>query len=395
MRAVGEGLVKRFGDGGKRLQRAGGRAVEFGVLRSDVLRDAPGVGGLVEAVLLEADGERLHGPGALRLHQRGDGGTVYAAGEKHADGDVGGHSHANGVGDERLQLLGGVRVAGGEGISQSVPRRLPQAPVTAARLALVGADLDEAARLHLLDALEDGARRGDVTVAEVGGERVSVHLGAPGGVIEKTAGLRAEEERSADAPPVERLDADAVADEREAAGVVLPEGEREHAVQTLDGALDAPRLARLQHDLRVGRSAEAPARRLQLSPDAREVVDLAVVGDDGAPARGDHRLAPGGREVHHGEAADAHRGAGLLGRPRAGVVRAAALHAVGHSRDEPLERDGVHRARLSDEAYEAADDVFLGWGSSPLVGEAGVEPAASCVLNRRSNPELLARCLRV
>jgi hypothetical protein len=47
---------------------------QFGMIGAEMLRHRAGMIGLVEGLVLEADGKGLHGLSRLRLHQRDDGG---------------------------------------------------------------------------------------------------------------------------------------------------------------------------------------------------------------------------------------------------------------------------------------------------------------------------------
>ena len=80
---------------------------QFVMVGAVALRDAPRVGALVEAPLLEADRERVHGFCRLLRGERGQDGGVDAAREQDADGNVGEQVRADGIllADEKLRLL--------------------------------------------------------------------------------------------------------------------------------------------------------------------------------------------------------------------------------------------------------------------------------------------------
>ena len=80
------------------------------MVRRVALRDQARVGALVEAPLLEADRERVHGLGRLLCGKRGEHGRVDAAREQDADRDVGEQVRPNGVAQTRAQLFDELRL---------------------------------------------------------------------------------------------------------------------------------------------------------------------------------------------------------------------------------------------------------------------------------------------
>jgi hypothetical protein len=99
--------------------------------------------------------------------------------------------------------------------------------------------------------------------------------------------------------PIEGLDAQAIADERQAAGLAIPQRDREHPRQSTDGAVDTPANAGFQKDFGVRMAAPGyfVAGLLKLTPNRGPVVDLAIVGNDEAAVARGHRLMAGGRQV--------------------------------------------------------------------------------------------------
>ena len=83
----------------------------------------------------------------------------------------------------------------------------------------------------------------------------------------------------------------------------VPEGEREHSLECLDGAVDAPLGDRRQQHLGVGVSPEPMTERLERPAQFQEVVNLSVVGHNVAPGAGAHRLVALRREVDDRQAA--------------------------------------------------------------------------------------------
>src|SRR5690606_25185403 len=101
--------------------------------------------------------------------------------------------------------------------------------------------------------------------------------------------------------------------------------------ETPHGGLDAPLLERGEDRLRVGVAAETGAGALQLTAKIQVVVHLAVEDQCVAPGRRVHRLAPGGRQVQNGEAAEAERDAVALIHPAPFVVGTAVRDRHDHT----------------------------------------------------------------
>ena len=76
---------------------------------------------------------------------------------------------------------------------------------------------------------------------------------------------------------IQRLDADTVANQPQAARLCIPERDSEHAAKSLQ-TFDAPLFKGLQDNLgvRVIRFPAAPSLCFKLAPDLRVVIDLAV-----------------------------------------------------------------------------------------------------------------------
>ena len=111
-------------------------------------------------------------------------------------------------------------------------------------------------------------------------------------MLKQRLDLGREKEGVAGLRVVERLHTAAVPRQQEFAFPPVPEREGEHAVEAGKGVL-SPLRQGLQHDLRVGVRAEAPAVPLQLPPQCAEVVDLAVVGEGETPVSALHGLGRG------------------------------------------------------------------------------------------------------
>src|ERR1700687_5046326 len=119
----------------------------------------------------------------------------------------------------------------------------------------------------------------------------------------------------------------------EAWGPLLPVPQRkgEHADETLDRGPQPPFGDRLDHDFGIGMAPEPVAERLKLGPELARIIDLAVIGDDVAPAGGTHRLRAGRRQIDDGETGKSKRDAGLGVNEDAPVGRPAMSKPRGHS----------------------------------------------------------------
>src|SRR5687767_5737870 len=98
-------------------------------------------------------------------------------------------------------------------------------------------------------------------------------------MLEDRLDLGPEEKGAVAEVVVERLDAIAIARSEQSIVALVPDGEGEHPVEATH-ASRAPFLIGLEHHFRVGLRMEAVPARLELDAEIREVVDLAVIGDD-------------------------------------------------------------------------------------------------------------------
>ena len=87
------------------------------------------------------------------------------------------------------------------------------------------------ARHQLADAAEQRAFLADVAEGEVFGQQRLFELGGDGGMLEQRLDLAGEGESAAVPVVVEGLLAEAVAGAEELAGVLVPDGEGEHAAE--------------------------------------------------------------------------------------------------------------------------------------------------------------------
>src|ERR1035437_7059967 len=102
--------------------------------------------------------------------------------------------------------------------------------------------------------------------------------------------LRAEEKCGASPAVVEGLLAGTVARQIKCSLLPIPDGERKHAVELLEGGFHTPVSNGRQHYLGVRVPAEGLSERIQFLSQGLEIVDFAVEGDHVAAAGRMHRL---------------------------------------------------------------------------------------------------------
>ena len=175
-------------------------------------------------------------------------------------------------------------------------------------------------RRQLEDAAKQRQRRRRDDEGQVVPEGGPIHFRRHVRVREQRADLRREQPLAARGPgEVHRLDADAVANQvqhRPARIARVVDADGEHAVEPLH-AIDAPLLVGVQQHFGVGvvRAPLVFAERLQLLPDLRVVVDLAVEGQGDGAGGVQHRLGRGVRQIddrqppmaEHRRSSDVHR----------------------------------------------------------------------------------------
>ncbi len=135
-------------------------------------------------------------------------------------------------------------------------------------------------------------------VGEGGLRGLHLHEAARG----KGGDLGREHEMGPGARVIQRLDAEPVAGEKEAALAGVPEGEGEHAAEPMEEPLDAPRFVAVDEDLGVRRRAKPVAEREKLAAELAKVIDLTVVGEKDIVVLVGHRTGRRRREVDDREA---------------------------------------------------------------------------------------------
>ena len=301
---------------------------------------AAGVRALVLVPAGEDDGEGAHRLRRLARHRRGHDARVDSPGEEGPERDVAAQPHPRRVEDQLPQPLGGF--VGTEGH----PRSAPRPPVALdVGVAAARAPAQRGRRRQLAQVGERAPVLGDVLVDEgrVEGERV--HVPGELRVLEEGPRLGAEPQRSAAQRPVEGLLADPVASEQELAGPSVPEGEREHATQSLD----RPRpelLVEVDDDLRIAAPGEAMPALAEAFAQLHVVVDLAVGDADDLTILAEERLLPADG-IDHRQAA--HGQPDGTGEVETAAVGPAVGQRVGHPAEQhPV--DVLTRGQLSGDA---------------------------------------------
>ena len=258
----------------------------------------------------------------MALQDRGDQRRVEAAREEHADRHVRDHAIAESVDEHGLELLLELALGARQRLA-----RLERRPVAACHRFADFAQLQPVPGQQLVHSPVDGARRRDVPELEVFAERVAVDLGAPRAESAQRLQFRAEPQRPAVPRVIQRLDAQAVADQPETALALLPQRDREHADEPVDRG-DPPLAQRREHDLGVAAAAKAVAAPFELRSDLGEVVDLAVEHHDELAVVREHRLVAQSRQVEDRKPRVAEGDAPAGAHPRAAVVGAALTQAL-------------------------------------------------------------------
>ena len=310
------------------------------VVGAERLRDLLLVGALVVMRVLERDGERPQLVVGGLLGQRCGQAGVQAARQVRADRHVRAQAQLDAGAHERLQVAGLLRTRRVVGLP---PRALGDDPAALPH--------DELARREHPHAAEGGARRARGPRREDVVDAAQVGLGSDLTGREERLGLRPEDDRSVvEQRPVQRMDAEPVAHEREPARLGLPPGERELAVQPVERG-EAVALQQPQDDLGVGRGLQVDPVARELGPQLVVIEDLAVVDDERPAVRRLHRL-PAVGDVEDGQAG---------GRePRALPEREPEPvgSAVADRPRHPAQGDLLHRPRAI-RAHDAGDAAHV------------------------------------
>ena len=289
-------------------------------------------------------------------HDGDDGAGVDAAGEEGAERHFGDHPQADGFFEAVGQFGAGV------GIADRVVEGEADIPVFA-RLAdrLAAAQQQGVGRGQFFGLLEDGARLGDVAEGEVFLDGAGVDFALEAAVGEQRLEFGAEKEGAIVEQGVEqRLDAEAVAGEKQGFAVAVPEGEGEHAAEAVDAAL-APGFPGVDDDFGVAAGVEDVAERLQFGDEFLVVVDFAVEDDADALVFVVQRLLAGG-QVDDRQPAVAEPDAGF--DMQAAFVRAAMelrfVHAVEYRTIDVAFASGVEYSGYAAHAVVTSCSCLMG-----------------------------------
>ena len=189
-----------------------------------------GVGRLIEAGVLKADGEGVDRSVVQLRHVVGNGAGVDAPAQEEAQGHVGDQPQADRLPQEVIEagqdlLL--VFLAGKAGWD---------VPVAAYGDVAVAMEGQAVAGGQLMNPLEDGSWRRHVLVGEVLVQGVKVDLSPDVGVGQQRLQLRGEDEAAGRDGVVEGLLAHPVPGQEQLLPAPVPDGEGEHAVQGLQAA---------------------------------------------------------------------------------------------------------------------------------------------------------------
>ena len=134
---------------------------------------------------------------------------------------------------------------------------------------------------------------------------------------------------------VERLDAERVPGQQQPPGLRRPDGKGEHPAEPRETA-GPPCHETAEHHLRIGAGDEPVPELLQLAPELPEVVQFAVVDENGPPILAEHRLVAGGAQVDDTEAVMGQGDAAGLVRVVPPVIGPPVGEGIGH---QPLLTD--------------------------------------------------------
>ena len=239
-------------------------------------------------VALEAHGERLDVGvllGQARRHVAG----VDARRQEASDLDVGHVVIAHAVAHN---LVDGARGVLAVAVLIEV---VLGAPVAALGDGAVGVHGHAVRGCELENALEEGLWQRAELEAQVLLERLAIELSGIGGVLQDAFNLGREDELAVLLRVVKRFDAEEIARAEKLACRAVPDGEREHAAQSIEHAFAPCEIAREQH-FRVRFRLELPALRLEFGAKVLVVVDFPVE-HDGEIALREHGLGRAARRA--------------------------------------------------------------------------------------------------
>jgi hypothetical protein len=341
---------------GKHARDVVARDEDLAVIAPQIRRHRPLMPGLVVLGVVEPqrEGGELGSLGAQT--ERGDERAVEAAGEVAADLHVGAqHAQAGGVLEAVTDALDRFVERAGE--AGRVGRGIVRAPAAAGADDPAAGVSARGARLELLDALEDRARRERrperEELIEAGGVEPARQRSIQG---EERLDLAREQQPPVVRGDVEGTHAERIAGQCQRSRRRVPQRERPLAVEAAE-RLVAPLLVGMDDDLGITLRVEAVAVRAQLLAHLDVVEDLAVEDDPDRPVLVGERLLPGA-QIDDRQARVPERGALIAVHPE--FVGAAMAERADHGR-QPVEidrrqaiaerngaGDAAHYARISD-----------------------------------------------
>ena len=286
----------RHGDGLRHLQRldrsrqpgrVDGARQHLARPRSQVTRDLARERPLVEPGIVEHDRKRRE-PLPLPARQRGHGGGVDAARHPHPHGHVRHEVAAHRVVERLPQRLRQLAHAAAAVLSTRRERRPP--PAARSLHGATGVGDERVRRAELQDVPEHRARRARVGEREEVVQRVAIDRRLHQARREDRLHLGCRDEVVRRPRPVERLDAHAVAREKEPAARAVPEREGEHPAHPVHHGV-AVLLVEVRQQGGVARVGQRVAGVPEGPPEGIGGVELAVVDAGDARARAAlHRL---------------------------------------------------------------------------------------------------------
>ena len=324
-RDVSEGLVVDLGPQGQNLTGMLRCDDLLGVLRAEVPGNHPGPARFVVALFVKTDGEGLDGgvgmPGQDGGHQRG----VDAAREEDTYRHVGDQPPREGVGHELVELID-KRLF----VSGLVPPIIRETPVCMDPGGVITLHAHPMAGLKFAGMAEYRSGGRDIPIMEEFSHAGSVKLEDARKAGMQGLKLRCKGERPLIIVEVEGFDAQTVPEEKQRLLGFVPQGEGEHAVETLH-TFRPPAGKGVEDDLGIGGASEREAGFTQLLTQFPKIIDFPVIAERVASIFGTHGLMPGGAEVDDRQAPMTEGQAGLCVVIQSGVVRSSPNQGIPHA----------------------------------------------------------------
>ncbi len=309
-----------------------------------------GVAGLVVAALVEADREGLHLARRLRLHQRHHGGGIDSPGQERPERHVRHHPRPHAVSEDIFQFRRGFAFVH----ERTRGDRAAQPPIGRDARLRAGLHGEDGAGRELVHIAKNRRGAGHVAVAHECRDGLAIDLAAPRRVCHQRLEFGAEQQHAAAPAPVQRLDAEPIANQPQRRLGTIPQRDGEHADEPRHRALRPKFPECRQHHLGIRAAAKPVAKPREFVAQLGEIIDLAVVGDDIASVRGMHRLMPERRQIDDRQPPMPKPDAGGGIDEDAGIIRPAVRHRVGHGPRGGLRRFGRGRpVRVEETRYAA------------------------------------------